>query len=153
ARIDRPLELLSPLRRAIQDSWSLLLDDEKAALVELTVFRGGFSVGAAEAVIDAPNGRSALDVPQSLREKSLVTTATSSDDRARFGLLIAVREFATEQDASRTLAGGASARHAQYFCSRLRAQRDAAEIAKERDNLLVVVERAFAGDIDVAFGI
>src|SRR5437879_586390 len=64
-----------PLHAAIDWSWGLLEPAEQAALAQTSVFRGGFSLGAAEAVVDlsevalAPSPSDAL---QRLREKSLL---------------------------------------------------------------------------------
>src|SRR5205823_10240982 len=61
------------LKGAIDWSWNLLLPHEQAALAQAAVFRGGFSIDAAEAVIDLaawPDAPSTLDAVQTLPEPS-----------------------------------------------------------------------------------
>ena len=76
------------LRATIDWSYELLRPEERALLQSLSVFRGGFSLDAAERVC-------AATVPEleSLVDKSLVRRWSSG----RFGMLETVREFAAEQ--------------------------------------------------------
>lgn len=61
------------LRQAIGWSWDLLAEAERSVLAQLSVFRGGFTVEAAEAVARAPRGAPwGLDLVGSLLEKSLL---------------------------------------------------------------------------------
>jgi predicted ATPase len=96
ARVDQPFLLLahgardrSPhhatLRQAIASSFRLLSPAEKGALACCSLFRGGFSLDAAEAVIVADDGSSVLDLLQSLRDKSLLRRR-SDGDAVRFTL-------------------------------------------------------------------
>jgi predicted ATPase/DNA-binding winged helix-turn-helix (wHTH) protein len=103
------------VERAIAWSWALLSPDEQAALAQLSVFRGGFDVDAAEAVVrgvEAP----ALELVQSLREKSLLI-ARPGDDAPRFGFLVSVRDFARGRCEDRD---GAWLRHAAWVVARTR---------------------------------
>lgn len=75
------------LRATIEWSHDLLDDEGKRLFARLAVFRGGCTLGAAEAAADAD-----LDVLQSLVDKSLVR-ATGE----RFWMLETIREFALEQ--------------------------------------------------------
>src|SRR5207249_882344 len=62
------------LRSAIDWSWELLSPTEQRALMQCSVFRGGFSMEAAEAVVSLPAGAepdSVLDAMSLLRDRSL----------------------------------------------------------------------------------
>ena len=93
------------LRSAIEWSYDLLTPDERRLFARLAVFRGGWTVEAAEAVTDA-----GLDAVESLVDKSLVRRGDE-----RLSMLETIREYAVERlDAS----GDAEAlrqRHAEHF--------------------------------------
>jgi predicted ATPase len=76
------------LRATIEWSYELLEPDERALLAALSVFRGGWTLEAAEQVAGAD-----LELMQSLVDKSLVRRWESG----RFGMLETIREFAAEQ--------------------------------------------------------
>jgi predicted ATPase/class 3 adenylate cyclase/tetratricopeptide (TPR) repeat protein len=108
------------LRAAFDWSWDLLSAPERAALAQLSVFEGGFSVQAVEGTLDlAPHAGplAPLDALQSLVEKSLVRRL--SDDR--FTLLTTVQEYAAEHLATPGRYEGSgpdaeSAAQARHFC-------------------------------------
>src|SRR5256885_10150496 len=91
-RLDRQATL-----RAVFDwSWDLLSLAEKAALAQLSVFEGGFTLESVEAVLDlsaCENAPWPMDALQSLVQKSLVRQVTDN----RFDLLVSVQEYAAEQ--------------------------------------------------------
>lgn len=107
------------LEQAIAWSWDLLTLPEQAALAQCSVFRGGFSIEAVEAVLDLgafPGAPPIIDVVQALREKSLVRAfAAPAFDESRLGLYESIREFA----AAKLRASGArraiAERHARYY--------------------------------------
>ena len=76
------------LRATIEWSYELLEPEERKLLAALSVFRGGWTLEAAEQVADAD-----LELMQSLVDKSLVRRWESG----RFGMLETIREFAAEQ--------------------------------------------------------
>jgi predicted ATPase len=76
------------LRATIEWSYELLEPEERTLLAALSVFRGGWTLEAAERVADAD-----LELMQSLVDKSLVRRWESG----RFGMLETIREFAAEQ--------------------------------------------------------
>ncbi|MFT4262896.1 MAG: BTAD domain-containing putative transcriptional regulator, partial [Nocardioides sp.] len=100
------------LLAVIDWSWNLLAEPDRAALRRLSVFRDGFALGGAEAVV----GPDALERIEELVAQSLVVV----DETAyglRYRLLETVREFGRMQlvdagddaDATRALAGWAAA--------------------------------------------
>lgn len=93
------------LRGAIAWSHELLDRDEQRLFARLSVFRGGWSVAAAEAVADAD-----LDGLQSLVEKSLVRHAGD-----RFSMLQTIREYAAERLDGSEEARRIRDRHADHF--------------------------------------
>jgi tetratricopeptide (TPR) repeat protein len=115
------------LRLALDWSYDLLDLDERALFARLSVFSGGWSVEAMEAIADiglpipvailhpTSNSRSALDVLTSLVDKSLVTMERRGDTPARFGMLDSVREYAREKLEAAGEAGALRAGHARYF--------------------------------------
>jgi predicted ATPase/DNA-binding SARP family transcriptional activator len=103
------------LRAAIEGSFQVLSPERKAFFACLSVFRGGWSLAAAEAVTEDPD---AIIHLTELKEHSLVTVtpADEEDDETgyRFGLLETLREFAAEQLVE-TGCGDAARRHALYY--------------------------------------
>jgi predicted ATPase/class 3 adenylate cyclase len=153
-RLSRSLELLTTgardvperqrtLRATIEWSYDLLDDDERRALRALAVFRGGFTVDAAEDVAQAD-----IEMIGRLVDKSLVArTATG-----RLSLLATIREFLLERLADD---GAAEARHAAYYEQWLPAPGEfdqrLRELPYETDNVRALVEWVFAhGDADRA---
>jgi predicted ATPase len=104
-RIERRLETLvnrgssSPrhatLRAALDWSWQLLDPDQQRALGQCAVFRGGFDLPAAEAVLEleAP----ALDALETLIDKSLIKVQDGAGGQRRYSLLESVRELCNEK--------------------------------------------------------
>ena len=80
------------LLAVIDWSWNLLHDEERVALRRLSVFRDGFSLGGAEAVI----GGDALTALANLVDQSLVTVVEGAG-ALRYRLLETVREFGQMQ--------------------------------------------------------
>lgn len=104
------------LRAALDWSWEALSDAEKRALSAASVFRGGFSLEAFEGIAGEELGPAnlAVDVLQSLCERSLIRTITTSDRQlsTRFMLFESVRAYASEQLKD---GGATTRRHAQFF--------------------------------------
>lgn len=96
------------LRATIEWSYELLDDQERLLFERLSIFRGGCTLEAAEAVCEAD-----VDTLESLIDKSLVRRYGD-----RFWMLETLREFASQQLEGR--GGGAAVladRHANYFQS------------------------------------
>jgi predicted ATPase/Tfp pilus assembly protein PilF len=122
ARLESPLELLvrrtrgtdsrhRSLRATLDWSYRLLPPELQQFFARLSVFRGGWTLAAAEAVCEQSQ---ALDGLEQLRACSLVL-AEEQADAMRFRMLETIREFALE----RLAAGGEGEtlrrRHAEYF--------------------------------------
>ena len=100
------------LRDAIEWSYRLLSPELQHFFVRLSVFRGGWSLEAAEIVCEEP---AALEMLSRLRARSLLVTA-EADDSMRFRMLEALREFAEDQRAEDQDAHARLARcHTHYF--------------------------------------
>jgi predicted ATPase len=132
------------MARALEGSWTLLDDDERRVLSELTVFRGGFDVPAAEAVCA---GHGILEILERLERHSLITST-----EGRFRLLELVRVYAAQHLKDEA---GAIARHGAFAAAlgtpeAIARLGTAAEegwrqrLVAEQINLAVAVERALA---------
>ena len=112
------------LRAAIDWSWDLLTPWEQAAWAQMSVFEGGFTLEAAEAVVDLsawPEAPSVLDVTQSLLDRSLIrrllpSTGDAMLDEFRFGMYVSAREYAREKlAAERESQMAVNLRHGLYY--------------------------------------
>lgn len=99
------------LRAALDWSYERLEENERRALRSLGVFRGGFTIEAANAVCESPVGT----VLENLIEKSLVKKESTAEDGARYTLLETIREYALEQLTATGELEQARTRHADFF--------------------------------------
>ncbi len=153
-------ERQATLRGAIDWSWKLLAAHEQAALAQCSVFRGGFTLEAAEEVLDLsafPGAPWVPDVLQVLREKSLLRARDGSGPASdlRFGMYESIRAYAKERFAQDRAAPAVISRHAAYYLRR--GEEWAAEVAGDRreaalaklaadlENLGAVHDRATSG--------
>jgi predicted ATPase/class 3 adenylate cyclase/Tfp pilus assembly protein PilF len=138
------------LRAAFDWSWELLAETEKAALAQLSVFRGGFTIESAEKVLNLPapdHAHAVIDTIQALLDKSFVRALGKN----RFDLLESVREYASEhlRTPGRFVGSGARAgaaaeqRHGEHFGG-LGPGRAVERSCVELDNLVVACRRAAA---------
>jgi predicted ATPase len=120
-RLDESLSLLTggardlperhrTLRATIEWSHDLLTPDEQAAFRRLSVFRGSFTLEAAEAIAGAD-----LDQVATLVEQSLVKPLGDE----RFFLLETLREYARERLDGAGETDGYALRHAHWYLERL----------------------------------
>jgi predicted ATPase/DNA-binding CsgD family transcriptional regulator len=88
------------LRDAIAWSYDLLDPTDQRVFARLSVFVGGFLLGAAEAVVPDPADPTPLESLEALGrlvDRSLVRVELQAEGGARFHLLETIREFALEQ--------------------------------------------------------
>jgi predicted ATPase len=190
-RLPRRLDLLSApirnpaarqrtLREAIDASFAMLSPHEQDALAQASVFRGGFGVDAAEAVIDlrgagdAASAPAVIDVLQALLDRSLLFTRSpaGSSGEVRFGMYLSIRDHAWERLEASGRAGEALERHAAHYLAAIadaKTELDGAAelararwVAEETPNLVAVhrhllaeaaKERAAAGDRPASEGL
>jgi len=135
------------LQRAIALSWDLLEPDEQAMLAQLSVFSGGCTLQALEAVVllEDHEAGATLNTLQSLLLHSLVTISETSGSM-RFSLLESILEFARQRCTENY--GDATElrrRHATFFAqagwSPIRAKR-VKLVRADFDNLYTTMEYA-----------
>jgi predicted ATPase/class 3 adenylate cyclase len=110
----RGLERHQTLRHAVQWSYDLLDDAEKALLTRCSVFTGGFDLAGASAVAGSNDELTTLDLLDALVRKSLLA-ADRSSGRTRYSMLETIRQFAEEQLVAGDDADSARTAHARYF--------------------------------------
>ncbi len=183
ARLSKRFQLLRSSRRDVPDrqktlegaiawSYDLLEPWERSAFCQACVFRGGFTLESAEAVLDlfefedAPLG---MDAVQTLREKSMLTWSAgdAEDDEGRFGMYVSVRDFGRERaakelgDDEREALLLRHAEHYQEFVEEAEQHRRSGgaeafkegldRVEPETENALVAVERQLeAGAVEAA---
>jgi predicted ATPase len=150
------------LRATLEWSWEALEQPERMLLGRLTVFEGGASLEAAEAVCDgAPGGGLEMLVSSLLDKSSLLRTDSGRDRQPRFAMLDTIREFAAERAAEGEDLGPLERRHAGYFLGYCEHAADEAarsdrrewlqRLALERGNIRLAFERLLrAGATDEA---
>ncbi|MBE2242209.1 MAG: tetratricopeptide repeat protein [Burkholderiaceae bacterium] len=155
----------STMKTAIDWSWNLLTAWEQAALAQCSVFEGGFTLEAAEAVLDLSaweDAPPAIDAVQSLVDKSLLRTWSPllpqrfDLGEPYFGMYLSIHEYAAGKlGASATATLAAQRLHGRYY-ARLGSQdaldalahhggaRRLPALALEIDNLVGACRRAVA---------
>jgi predicted ATPase/DNA-binding SARP family transcriptional activator len=101
------------LRAAIDSSYDLLDAGERRLFGRLSVFVGGWTLAAAEAVCGGDGADDVLPLLGSLADKSLVVDMRSHE--RRFTMLQIVREYALERLAAAGDEEDLRVRHASYF--------------------------------------
>jgi len=105
------------LRAAVDWSYDLLDAPERALFARLSVFAGGWTLEAAEAVGAGPGLAAAavLDRLTGLVDRSLVVAEAPGDGTARYRLLETLRQYAQQKLAAAGEAAAVRARHAAHF--------------------------------------
>jgi predicted ATPase len=168
-RLERRFELLSSssrevvdrhrtLRAAIDWTWDMLQQWEQAGLAQLSAFRGGFSIHAADTIVRVQHLPDAPDVIgglSGLRDRSLVwaDSAIDADGTSRCGLYLSVRDYAAEKLADLGFEAGTFERHVAYFRNLAEqwavdpvAEHTLRAVDREQENLLVAFERMADSD-------
>jgi predicted ATPase/tetratricopeptide (TPR) repeat protein len=119
---------------AVRGSWDALGADDRSVLAQLTVFRGGFTMATAQAVVVQQEDPSAS--MESLMARSLIR---STEIAGRFDLYAQIREFVV-REARVEVIDGAAERHGVYFSTE--AERETREwLIEERENVIEVARR------------
>lgn len=98
------------LEATIAWSYDLLDTNERGVLRRLSVFAGGCTLAAAEAVAGAD-----LDSLESLLDKSLIRHRSDEGGQDRYWMLETIREYALRELERSGEAADAGTRHAEYF--------------------------------------
>ncbi|HEY3508027.1 MULTISPECIES: ATP-binding protein [Kribbella] len=102
---------------AIEWSYALLDPAEREMFAQLSVFKGGWTLGAAAAVLSGVRTRvEALDLIGRLADKSLIKV-TRRGGVARYYMLMVIREFAADRLQAAGGAEAAAERHARHYLS------------------------------------
>ena len=154
------------LRDTIAWSYDLLGFAERTLFGRLSVFAGGFTLDAAEAVCEqgTSDGETVLEILASLVDKSLLVSRTgasdrSGDDEPRFTMLETIREYAAERLGSGDEVAEVYRAHATYYLALAeRAQPEVSGLLlggwlevleREHENLRVALRWAIRhGDVD-----
>ncbi len=106
------------LRAVVDWSWDLLGKQERAVLRRLSVFAGGWTLEAAEAVCsddsEVPREEVA-DLLLSLVDKSLLVADLDGDGPSRYRMLETIHEYTDERLAEAEETGATEGRHVEYF--------------------------------------
>ena len=128
------------MRAAIEWSWQLLDEHEQRALCQASVFVGGFTLEAAEAVL--PCGDDTPwpgDILETLVEKSLVRRVSAPGEAPRFDLFSTICEFAQGRLEPEDRQPAEMA-HARYYTDLL-AEIRGADFSREADNIEAAYQR------------
>ena len=103
------------LLAAIEWSYALLSEPEKRLFRRLSVFAGGWTLTAAEAVCagDGPDSESVLELVSGLVNKSLVL-AEEHDGQTRYRFMVTLQEYARKQLMRTEEAEGIHRAHAEF---------------------------------------
>jgi predicted ATPase/DNA-binding winged helix-turn-helix (wHTH) protein len=104
------------LRATVDWSHQLLTEPERVLFRRLSVFRGGWTLQAAEAIASDATvpGEDVLDLVGALIDRSLIA-ADTGDANGRFRMLETLRQYALERADDAGESGWLAAAHARYF--------------------------------------
>jgi predicted ATPase/class 3 adenylate cyclase len=105
------------LQALIDWSWNLLVEEERVLLRRLSVFSGGWTLAAAQAVtgFDPLDEIAVFDGLEQLINKSLVTVQHPLQAEARYGMLESIRQYAQGKLIEAGQAGTLREQHVDYF--------------------------------------
>jgi predicted ATPase/class 3 adenylate cyclase len=148
------------LRAAIDWSYGLLLEPERRLLRRLSVFAGGWSLEAAEAVCagEGLENWEVLELQAHLIDKSLVLLEKAGAEEERYRLLGTIRQYAADRLVEAGEAGPTRDRHLEWFLAfaeraslELRGARQAEwleRFEREHENLRAALEWSMASKDD-----
>jgi tetratricopeptide (TPR) repeat protein len=154
------------LQAALDWSYQLLSEGERRLFDRLSVFRGGWTLEAAEPVCagEGVEAGAVVELLGSLVDKSLVLAETTAEGGTRYRLLETLREYGQQQLARRGEVDRIGQKHADYY---VRLAEDAetgisadeaaviARLKADEDNLFAAMERSLnreAGAVTVRLG-
>lgn len=105
------------MRATMDWSYRLLDAGEQTLLARLSVFAGGASLEAVEAICGDDAVPDVLDTLSSLLEKSLLVSVVATDGHPRLQLLQVVRDYAAERLAERGEVARLRELHARFFAA------------------------------------
>jgi predicted ATPase len=149
------------LRNAIDWSYRLLTGDEQELFSLASVFAGGWTLDAAEAICTVDGELDVLDAMSSLLDKSLVGLVESPNRGHRFTMLETIRQYAAERLHDGGREKDARDAHASYFVRMGQDANDSFNVSAhpawldrlehEHDNMRVALSwLATIGDYDAA---
>ena len=104
------------LQGAIDWSWEMLKPWEQLALAQCSVFKGGFDLKAAEAVLDLGDcAELVMDVIETLIDHSLLHTRESKIGDCRVGIFESIQAYAAQKLEEGGTAAVHRLRHARYY--------------------------------------
>ena len=103
------------LRNTLEWSYDLLNQDEKILYARLSVFVGGFTFEAVEAVCNQDGKLDILEGLTSLVNNSLLRQEETANSESRFGMLETIRAYALERLSESREMDALRAGHAQYY--------------------------------------
>jgi predicted ATPase len=113
----RTVERHQTLRAAVDWSYSLLSDVDRAVFDRLGVFSGSFDAAAAAAVAAPVDRFELLDALDELVAKSMLGTEGGDASTTRYRMLETLREYALERVRSGGMVDELRRRHAEYFAT------------------------------------
>jgi len=137
------------MRAAISWGYNLLDDAEKELFATLSVFQGGFSLEAAERLVDGD----ALDGIASLLDKAFLRRDPGApDDDPRFAMLETIRDYGVECLVESNRRNGVQLAHARVMAGILEENElETDRLAADEDNFRTALESATsAGDAELA---
>ncbi|HEX2224765.1 MAG TPA: AAA family ATPase [Thermoanaerobaculia bacterium] len=171
ARLEKRLPLLTggprdaparqqTLRDAIAWSYDLLTAGEQALFRRLSIFAGGFSFEAAEAVANPGGELDVLDGVDRLSEHSLLRPGAGTDGEPRFTMLETIREYGLERLAQSGEAEATQRAHTEFFLALVEEAEPKLispeqlvwleRLEAEHDNLLAALSWAVVSDAQIA---
>ena len=143
------------LRGAIDWSYDLLDEPERRLLARLSVFAGGATLEAVDAVTSPGADLDVLDGLASLVDKSLLGRTETSEGEVRFGMLETIKEYAGDRLAEAFDAAYTARRHAEFFVALVEEAEPHLTTAeqvtwldrceREHDNIRAVLRRSLEG--------
>jgi predicted ATPase/class 3 adenylate cyclase len=151
------------MRAAIDWSYELLSDDEKALFARLAVFKGGWTLEAAAAICsgDSDDEFEILERLSSLADKSLVVVEFAEGSQ-RYRFLESMRQYGLDRLKERGELDTIGARHAEYYGRFARQAEESmwttsdivwqAKVEQELDNIRTALDWSLVHKGNVALG-